>query len=176
MKKPKTNYKQWRWPKYLLFMLTSRRERRFLRRYCDIDIDLYGEAMRDELDARAEANLRLHKGSSAYKNTEKIEKNTLSNEYIEKKLQFLVDCGYTYQYHETDGERSLVYKKSGKRDGFYIEVHVSDTYEYCMIRTPDVPFAELARSKLATPDWRARYQNATPLVRLDMAAELLKNL
>ena len=172
MKKPTTTYKQWRWPRLLLTTMLGWRGRRFMSRHFDLDLygGLWNEVEREALDAQAEENLRIVSRSS------KSGANILPRKYIEKKLQFLVDCGYTYQYHEIDGERSLVYKKSGKRDGFYIEVHVSDTYEYCMIRTPDIPFAELAGSKLTTPDWRVRYQNATPLVRLDMAAELLKTL
>ena len=168
MKKRKVTYKQWRWPKYLLFMMTNYRQRRFLRRYFDIDIDLYGESLRAELDAQAEENLRR------VSKRKEVKKITVGREYIEKKLQFLVDCGYTYQYNEIDGECSLVYKKGAERDGYYIAVYFDEQFESCMLRTPDASFAELAKSELTTPDWRTQYQNAAPLVRLDMAAELLQ--
>lgn len=104
----------------------------------------------------------------------KTQKTVPIREYIEKKLQFLVDCGYTDQYNEIDGEYSLVYKKGSERDGYYIAVYFDEQFESCVIRTPDAPFAELSKSVLATPEWRTSYLHATPSVRLDMAVQFLQ--
>ena len=124
--------------------------------------------LRQELDEQLERQLRRAP------RREKEREIVPIREIIEKKLQFLVDCGYTYQYNELDGEYSLAYKKGTERDGIYIAVYFDGNFESCVLRTPDAPFAEHAKSKITTPDWRTKYLNAAPLVRLELAAELLQ--
>ena len=99
-----------------------------------------------------------------------VDKSNVDREYVEQQFQFLVDCGYKYDFYQKNWEREFVYVLQE----CCVEVYLDGCIFDCVIQTKDFQRSNITQNPLVGEDFKEQFFKATNMQRIDMVVNLLR--
>ena len=96
----------------------------------------------------------------------------LSRREVEATMASLTACGFAYRFSKSYGEEVYTYQK----DGLKVELYNSKDTFYCMVKAGKQPMAEFSKSTLLQDFQRIPYREANEERKLQIIADVLKEL